>query len=310
MLACSKRSPVLMRHKVSPSCSECYVPGCMSTTIAIVAKPRGEALRVAIELRRWLRERGKTVLLDEGTAAEIPRARGARTASLRKADLMISVGGDGTLLHGAGLLAGAKVPIFGVNVGFLGFLTEITRDRLYPLLEQALEGEVTVEERMLLRIDLVRDGRRVLSGLVLNDAVVTKGALARMLELTCRIDERDVASYRADGLIVATPTGSTAYNLSAGGPIIYPTLRGVIIAPICPHTLSQRPLLVPHTSVVSLKVSPRGENLYLTLDGQRGRPLRPNDVVIAREARRSVHLVRDPEVHFFQVLRQKLGWGG
>ncbi len=282
----------------------------MSRTIGIVAKPRRDALRLVVELRRWLRARGIATLLDEGTAEHVPRARGARATNLRKAELLITVGGDGTLLHAAGLLSGAKVPILGVNVGFLGFLTEISIPRLYPILEEVLEGRMEIEERMLLRVELVRDGKRALSGLVLNDAVVTKGALARMLELHCSIDGRDVAYYRADGLIVATPTGSTAYNLSAGGPIVHPTLRGVVIAPICPHTLSQRPLVVQHTSVVQLEVTPRGDHMYLTLDGQRGRPLKPGDVVIAREARRNVYLVRDPDVHFFQVLRRKLGWGG
>ncbi|MFW6369485.1 MAG: NAD(+)/NADH kinase [Myxococcota bacterium] len=279
-------------------------------TIAIVAKPRPEAVKLAADLRGRLRERGLAVLLDESTAERIPRARGSKATAIRKADMVVTLGGDGTLLHAAGLLGGAKVPILGVNVGFLGFLTEITTARMYPLLEAALEGEMEVEERMLLRVFLYRDGKKTAGGLVLNDAVVTKGALARMLELGCSIDDRDVARYRADGLIVATPTGSTAYNLSAGGPIVYPTLRGMLIAPICPHTLSQRPLVVPHTSRVKLTVISQSGNVYLTLDGQRGRPLRTGDVIVAREARRNVYLVRDPDLHFFQVLRQKLGWGG
>lgn len=281
----------------------------MTRTIGLVAKPHGEALQIAVELRRWLRARGVTVVLDEGTAEKVSRARASRAIDLRKAELLITVGGDGTLLHGAGLLAGARVPIFGINVGFLGFLTEITQARLYPLLEQVLAGEIDLDERMLLRVELFRQGKRVHSGLVLNDLVINKGALARMLEMTCTIDDRYVALYRADGLIVATPTGSTAYNLSAGGPIVHPSLRGMIIAPICPHTLSQRPLVVEHTSVVKLVVSHRGGNLYLTLDGQRGKPLKTDDVIIAREARRKVYLVRDPDLHFYQVLRQKLGWG-
>ncbi len=308
---CSKRSLVLMDIQTIPGALLLLRFALqMAFSIGIVAKPRPEVLELAAELRRWLRARKAEVLFDESTASHLARTRPATLKSLRNSDLLVTLGGDGTLLQGAGLLGGAKVPLFGVNMGYLGFLTEISRARLFPVLEDVLDGRVEIEDRMLLRVELFREDKKRLSGLVLNDAVVTKGALARMMVLDCFIDQRDVARYRADGLIVATPTGSTAYTLSAGGPIVYPTMRGMIIAPICPHTLTQRPLVVSHSSVIRLVVSPGGDNLYLTLDGQRGRPLKPNDEIVVREARRKVYLVRDPTVHFFQVLRDKLGWGG
>jgi NAD+ kinase len=281
----------------------------MPRTIGIVAKPDLEALEIVVELRKWLRERGVQVLLDGATAEKVHRVRGATPARLRKADLLVSVGGDGTLLQAAHMLGGAEVPIFGVNAGYLGFLTEISRARMYAVLEEVLDGQMSIEERMLLRVALQRDGGQILSGLVLNDAVVAKGALARISEVVCSVDGNEVARYRADGLIVATPTGSTAYSLSAGGPIVIPTLEAMILTPISPHALSQRPLVIPRTSEVRLAVSPRGGNLYLTLDGQKGKPLRAGDVVVVREARRKVLLVRDPRLDFFGVLREKLGWG-
>lgn len=282
----------------------------MKRSVGIVAKPRPEAVSLALDLKGWLEARGYDVLLDETTAGHLPGAEGATPARLRQASLMLVLGGDGTLIHAAQILQGEKVPIFGINLGYLGFLTEITRAvDVYGLLEDALEGRASVEERMTLHVALRRQGSVVFEGLVLNDAVVSKAALARIAELRCRVDGREAATYRADGLIVATPTGSTAYNLAAGGPIVYPTLRAILLSPICPHTLSQRPLVLSHEAEVALTLASDNGEMFLTLDGQRGTAMETGDEVLVSESERRVYLVRSPEVNFFSVLRQKLHWG-
>lgn len=279
--------------------------------IAVVAKLGSrDAAHTAHELVEWLLRRGHAVAVDPATE----RLRGlAGTTPFDPAeqyDLVVVLGGDGTLLAvGRRLVNGS--PMLGVNLGSLGFLTEVNRGELYPLLVEVLAGRREIEERSLLDVTLVRgrDGETT-SYRVLNDAVIAKGALARIIELSIRVDERLVARYRSDGLILSTPTGSTAYNLSAGGPIVNPLLPVVVLNPICAHTLSLRPLVVPDSSRVEVRLETHGEEVFLTLDGQEGAPLAGGDLVRVTACPSRVRLVRVSGRSFYDSLRGKLRWGG
>jgi len=256
-----------------------------------------EATETALFVRRFLENKGIEVVVTE---AEI----GAT------ADLVVVLGGDGTLIHAQSLLGGRPAPILGINMGSLGFMTEVPQDELYPALELVLAGKASVSERMKLRVHLHRGGshERTLDAEVLNDVVISKSALSRMAELETRCSGDYVTTYKADGVIVATPTGSTAYSLAANGPIMYPTMRGVIIAPICPHTLTQRPLVVPDDENIEILLMNDTE-VYLTLDGQKGLPLQRGDRVQVKQSHNRVLLVRNPKIDFFGILRAKLRWG-
>jgi NAD+ kinase len=256
-----------------------------------------EASETALYAARFLEAKGIDVLEDPGEIA-------------RSADLVLVLGGDGTLIHAAGLLGGKPVPILGVNMGSLGFMTEVPQGEMYQALENVVAGRADVSERMKLRVHLHRGGtaERVLDAEVLNDVVIGKGALSRMAELDTRCSGNYVATYKADGIIVATPTGSTAYALAANGPILFPTMRGVIIAPICPHTLTQRPLVVPEDENVEILLMNDAE-VFLTLDGQKGLQLERGDRVQVKQSYNRVLLVRNPNIDFFGILRAKLRWG-
>jgi len=283
----------------------------MNRRVGIVAKPREDAVALAVELERWLMTKGYEVILDDTTAKALARPieKGGQR-QFEDTGLLLVLGGDGTMIHAAKLLEGAKVPLFGVNMGHLGFLTETGSDNeVHELLEAALEGRSPVEPRMMLEVSLRRGEEIVFTGLVLNDAVVSKAAIARIARLQMSINGRAVTEFRVDGLIVATPTGSTAYNLSAGGPIVYPTLRAILVSPICPHTLSHRPLVLKHEALLELALKEANGEMFLTLDGQRGSPMEEGDVLLVRESEKFVYLVRNPELDFFDILRKKLGWG-
>jgi len=228
----------------------------------------------------------------------------------RTADLLVVLGGDGTLIHAARLLAGRPVPILGVNMGSLGFLTEVPQSELYAALEMVLAGKAVVSERMKLRVNLFRaaSAEPVVDAQVLNDAVIGKGALAKMAELDLRCSGQWVATYKGDGLIVATPTGSTAYSLAANGPIVFPTMKGLIVSPICPHTLTQRPIVAPDDREIEVLLVNDSE-VYLTLDGQTGLRLERGDRVRVQASPDAVLLVRNPRIDFFGILRAKLRWG-
>jgi len=224
-------------------------------------------------------------------------------------DFIVVLGGDGTLLSVARHYAILGVPILGVNVGGLGFLTEVSLDELYPSMEQILAGRFEVEERMMLTARLWRQDKVFWEERVLNDAVINKGALARIVELTTWIDGEYLTTYRADGLIVSTPTGSTAYTMSAGGPIAYPTLRHLILLPICPFTLSNRPLILPDNVTVAVTFEEKVQDAYLTIDGQVGQSLQPEDRVEISTAPHNMKLILSPHRSYFEILRTKLGWG-
>jgi NAD+ kinase len=280
--------------------------------IGIAAKPnKPEAEPILRELVAWLRGRGCEVLLDQAAAAICPAVGPGlpRAEVVAGADLAIVLGGDGTLLSIARMMGAREVPILGVNLGGLGFLTEITLHELFPTLETVLRGEFAVSRRLTMTARILRGGGVVGSYEALNDAVVTKTAPSRIVDLETYVNGEYVATFRADGLIVSTPTGSTAYCLSAGGPIIYPSLPALVVIPICPHTLTNRPLVLPDSVEVQIMPATEGEDVHLTVDGQVGVGLRHRDVVSLQRSDRTIILVKSPKLNYFELLRTKLKWG-
>jgi len=279
--------------------------------IGVIAKNIPEARKASRKLAAWLEARGKKVFIDSETAAAI-NARGYEPDEIPAlVEMIIVLGGDGTLLSAARLVADARtdVPIFGVNLGSLGFMAEVSLDELYGNLEKAIAGKLGTEDRIMLTASVVRGGKRIAQYRVLNDAVINKGALARMMELRVSVDDGHLTTLRADGLIVATPTGSTAYSLSAGGPIVHPTIHCFVLTPICPHTLSNRPIALPDTVVVTVCLTSPSEDVSLTLDGQIGFPLEPNDIVTIKKSRFRMKLIKHPTKSYYEILRTKLKWG-
>jgi NAD+ kinase len=284
----------------------------MIRSVGIIIKPVQEIARsVVTPLIEWLRGRNIEVFVDQETqscsGANVPVLLRAELAE--KIDLLIVLGGDGTLLSGARAMGSKKVPILAVNLGGLGFLSSVTLDELYPVLETILTDGHTTSNRMVLEANILRCGVRVKGQTALNDAVITKTALARMLEFDLFVDGDAVARYRADGLIVATPTGSTAYSLAAGGPIVDPRLEALVITPICPHMLTNRPLVIPDSARVEIDVGKTEAPAYLTLDGQVGFQLESNDRIEVTQSANRVLLVQPPRKNYFDVLRSKLRWG-
>ena len=227
----------------------------------------------------------------------------------RRVDFLIVLGGDGTLLSAVRAMAGKNVPILGVNLGGLGFLTEITLEELYPVLGRILEDKMETEGRMKLCAAVFRRGERVADYSVLNDVVITKSVLARIISLRNSINGKYVTTYRGDGVIISTPTGSTAYSLAAGGPIVYPTMDSILITPICPHTLTNRPLLIPDQATVEITLESEEGDVRLTLDGQVGCALYPLDQVVVTKAIDYVSFIKSPFKDYFQILRTKFKWG-
>jgi NAD+ kinase len=284
--------------------------------VGIVAKPGLEAAESVLrELAAWLHVRGLTPVLDtvsaplEGSGSEEVVEPESLPATVQ---LIVVLGGDGTLLGTAGRIARAKadVPVLAVNFGSLGFLTETTLPEIYNALERAVAGAASVEERLMLQVRILRGDAIRDETPVLNDVVVTRGALSRMTDLSVSVDDHFVARFKADGLIVATPTGSTAYNLSAGGPIVHPHVDAMVLTPIAPHTLTNRPVVIPGSSVLTIQplIERGAEDLFATADGQIGFTLTPEDAVYVRRAPRPLRLIRSTQRSYFGVLRQKLKW--
>jgi NAD+ kinase len=287
-------------------------PGRSFQTIGIISRPRRSNLAVVVPpLLKWLEAHGIQTLLDEETASCLPNgSKGEnRTRVADASQLLLVLGGDGTMLAAARLAAPRGIPILPINMGSLGFLTSFTLQELHPALDDTLEGRFSLSERVMIRAELHRAGKVVDDQQVLNEVVINKGALARMIEVELTIDADFVCRYRADGLIVASPTGSTAYSLSAGGPIVHPAVESFVITPICPHTLSDRPLVVRDTSSIEMKLSGDTESVFLTLDGQRGIPLQPTDLVRVSRAKQLLKLIQPPKKSYFEILRSKLKWG-
>lgn len=277
----------------------------------IISKPRSErAARIVPELVRWLEERGIALRLDPETAGYARRTGIERTEVPRGTQLVIVLGGDGTLLSAARAIGGGEIPLFAVNLGGLGFLTAITVDEIYGQLERVLEGDFHEGRRRMLQCEHRRNGDLLAAYHALNDVVLTKFEIARMIDLEMQIDGHFVCVYRADGLIIATPTGSTAYSLSAGGPIVFPSVSAIAITPICPHTLTVRPVVLDDASVIDITNLSDDSATYLTIDGQVGELLNRGDHVVCRRSEHFIHLIRPPDMMFFDVLREKLKWGG
>lgn len=276
----------------------------------VVVKPRHRRSReIASRLVRWLERRGVEPLVDHQTASLLRKVTGReRTELASHADFIVVVGGDGTLLAVARATGSSRTPILGVNLGSLGFLTETPLDEMFNVLDGYLSGRYQIDERMRLRVSIVRHGRDLARHDVLNDVVLNKSALARILNIDVSVDGTYITTYRADGLILSTPTGSTAYSLSAGGPITEPSVAAFILSPICPHTLSNRPLVLPRRSSVDLTVRNSHEDVFVTIDGQVGFPLQPGDLVRGKRAPTPLRLIQAPGRNYFEVLRQRLKW--
>ncbi|MGH9430909.1 MAG: NAD(+)/NADH kinase [Terriglobia bacterium] len=280
--------------------------------IGITSKPRKEDVRVVVPpLLAWLRKRGVEPFVDYETnalldAKEQALARGEMAAQV---DLVVVFGGDGTLLATARALDSKPVPILAVNLGGLGFMTVITRDDLYFTLEMVLRGDFQCDRRVQIRAEIMRRGEAVSSLLALNDVVLNKGAIARILDFDMSVDGKFVSTYKADGLIVSTPTGSTAYSLAAGGPVIVPSVNAFIVTPICAHTLTNRPIVLPDTVTIDITLTGHSESVYLTADGQVAIAVRSGDTMRARKASSFVELVQPANRNYYEILRQKLKWG-
>ncbi|HEV2704687.1 MAG TPA: NAD(+)/NADH kinase [Pyrinomonadaceae bacterium] len=285
--------------------------------VGVLIKPhQPEALQTICRLVEWLTPRGITLI--GGPRVDSARVRAEtgcsietldHTALAASADMVVVLGGDGTMIAAARMLGDREIPVLGVNYGTLGYLTELRVEELIPALESIIAGHYTLDRRVMLAAQVFRGDEKLLHERVLNDVVISKSALARIIEIETWINRQYVNRFRADGLIVSTPTGSTAYNLSAGGPIVYPSMNAVVITPICPHTLSNRPLVVPDDVEIELILKTPQEEVALTLDGQVGQPLEVEDRVLIRKSRTTFNLVQADTRNYFEVLRGKLRWG-
>ena len=281
-------------------------------TVGIISRPRGSNLATVLPpLVDWLEKRGIKTVWDEETAAalEIPSKGKSRSQVADDSQILLVLGGDGTLLAAAREAAPRGIPILPINMGSLGFLTSFTVQELYPALTDTLDGNFAISERAMLRSELVREKKVTESRIVLNEVVINKGDLARMIDVQLFIDHGFVCRYKSDGLIAATPTGSTAYSLSAGGPIVHPSVESIIITPICPHTLSDRPVVVRDSSLIEMKLAGQSDSVFLTLDGQKGIALNADDLVRVTRAKEQLKLIQPPKKNYFEILHDKLNWG-
>ncbi|HEU4432913.1 MAG TPA: NAD(+)/NADH kinase [Pyrinomonadaceae bacterium] len=287
------------------------------TRIGIVLKPnQPDALRTVCELVTWLNERGITLVgTPELERDQIQTETGCAVEQLPRdglaahVDLILVLGGDGTMIATARMVGDQEVPVLGINYGGLGYLAEFRIEELYQALESILSGNFRLDKRVMLGVELRRGGELITQNRVLNDVVINKSALARIIEIEAYLNQHFINSFRADGLIISTPTGSTAYNLSAGGPVIFPSMNAVVITPICPFTLSNRPIVVPDTARIELLLKTDQEEVTLTLDGQVGFSLKVEDRVVIRKSSVTFNLVQPSNRNYFDVLRDKLRWG-
>ena len=284
--------------------------------IGVVVKPRQPQMVQTIGyLVEWLGRRGVTLVVEPGLECHVAEVKtGCAIEALpseklaANVDLLVVLGGDGTMIAAARMLGDREVPVLGINYGTLGYLAEFRTEEMTQALEAIFNDDYRLDRRVMLDVELRRNEQRVAQNRVLNDAVISKSALARIIEIETWFDKQFVNSFRADGLIVSTPTGSTAYNLSAGGPLIYPSMEAVVITPICPHTLSNRPIVVPDDVEIELRLKTR-EEVAITLDGQIGFPLDIEDRVFVRKSRTKFNIVQPTNRNYFDVLRDKLRWG-
>jgi len=280
--------------------------------VGIIARlDRAEAADAVAGLAEWLAHHDRIPVVEKDTAALVPALSTTvvtKSELPSHADLIVVLGGDGTLLSVARMVGDLGVPILGVNLGGLGFLTATTLEEMFPALEAVFAGAIVLDDRMILAARVVRRGERFAQHVALNDVVITKSAMSRIINLSVSVEGQQATAYRADGLIIATPTGSTAYSLSAGGPILFPTMDAVVLTPICSHTLTNRPIVLPASQRIEVTLL-TDQDVMLTIDGQVGFALREHDTVEVRQAAARIRLVRFPQKHFFSVLRAKLKWG-
>ncbi len=280
--------------------------------MGLVVKPKhAEALQTAGELGKWLEAQGLELAGDPHCPSEaIDETKVSASSEMcESSDLIVVLGGDGTMISTARLVGDSEALVLGINYGSLGYLTDFRIEEMYSALEAIFEGNYEIDRRVMLRAEHWRGEEKLGEGRVLNDVVINKAALARIIEIEVKLNGLYVNSFRADGLIVSTPTGSTAYNLSAGGPIIYPSMNAVVLTPICPFTLTNRPIVVPDTAEIELELKNENEGVVLTLDGQIGYTMHSGDRAVIRKSRTTFNLVQPPNRNYFDVLRNKLQWG-
>lgn len=274
-------------------------------TIGLIAKPHEDVKKYLEEAVAALEEFGAVCILEEIAADMLGKKGGVKRSDVSGlSDLIILIGGDGTFLSVAESVVNAQIPIAGFNLGTLGFLTELRKDKIYSSVKKLVKGEFRISERKLLEVNFKDE-----TSMSLNDVVFSKGDIARIIKLRLEIDQVDVSEIRADGLIVSTPTGSTAYSLSAGGPILAPEVNGVVITPICPHSLTFRPFVVPDSSEIRVTLSSDSDNVFITIDGQKVIPMNVNDVASVRTGKRKLKMIISDELNYFNLLSKKLKWG-
>jgi len=279
--------------------------------VGVVVKPNhAEAWQTACELAAWLKNHDIKLIGKLQRETPICSIEEVGDEEFQeKADLIVVLGGDGTMISTARRLGTREIPVLGINYGSLGYLTDFRIEEMFPALENILAGHYDIDQRVMLEVEHRRGAETLETGRVLNDIVINKSVLARIIEIEVKLNAQYVNSFRADGLIVATPTGSTAYSLSAGGPIVYPTMNAVVLTPICPFTLTNRPIVVPDTAEITLRLMNENEGVVLTLDGQVGYQMQTGDCAVIRKSAASFNLVQPPNRNYFDVLRNKLKWG-
>ncbi len=278
--------------------------------IGIICKPeRKEPQEILLQLLPFLRQKGCEAFVDAETAAALNIPGFSRKEIPDLVDVVLVLGGDGTMLNVSRLVAEKGIPILGINLGSLGFITEVNRDDIFIVVDKMLNDGCVIEERLMLSASIHRNGKKISEYTVLNDVVINKGALARIIDLETNINNSYITTFKADGLIISTPTGSTAYSLSAGGPILYPTLGSIVVTPICSHTLTNRPIVLPDDFKIEIIIKSLSEDVFLTLDGQVGFSLRIGDVIEVNKSDYKAKLLVPAERDYFKVLRTKLKWG-
>ncbi len=278
--------------------------------IGLVVKRDRRAINKADELEEWLSDRGVQVVRKENTVSQAHLESKREPTAPDNLFCLLVLGGDGTFLSAVRWIGDQKVPVLGVKFGEIGFLAATTEDNLFAAAQSILENRFVTEERMRLQVTVVREGKVIIDETVLNDVVINKGALAQLAHIETYIDEQFLTTYRADGLIVATPTGSTAYSLAAGGPIIHPTVPAIIMTPICPFTLTNRPLITPDSVIIGIRLDKKSSDIMLTVDGQAGFKLAAGDRIDVKKARQPVHMITTSDQPYFDVLKAKLRWSG
>ena len=278
--------------------------------IGLVIKSDDKAKKKAAELKRWLRSRKIEIVRKKTVESGQKNGIGSMPAAPPDLDCVFVLGGDGTFLSAVRWIGDQDIPILGIKFGEVGFLAEIAEENLYNAAEKVLKGDFILRPRMRLSVEVRRRNKTLAQEIVLNDAVINRGALARLAHIETYIDDHYLTTYSADGLIVATPTGSTAYSLAAGGPVIHPAVPGIILTPICPFTLTNRPLIVPESANIKIRLTKGSSDIILTFDGQKGLEIDDRDEIVIQKGPHPVHLITLPDRQYFDILKNKLKWSG